>query len=108
VQLGGGTDINRAVAYGQSLVRLPTNTTFVLISDLYKGGVEAELLQRANPLVTAGVNVIVLLALRAGLRSSARGEAGGGGRAVLCLHPGFVPGSDGSGDRKSQCSGLGK
>lgn len=35
-QLGGGTDIDRAVAYGQSLVRRPADTIVVLISDLSK------------------------------------------------------------------------
>ncbi len=63
VQLGGGTDINGAVAYGQSLVRRPSDTILVLISDLYEGGVETELLRRAATLVAAGVQLIVLLAL---------------------------------------------
>ena len=63
VQLGGGTDINGAVAYGQSLVRRPSDTIFVLISDLFEGGVEEELLRRAAALVSSGVQLIVLLAL---------------------------------------------
>lgn len=63
VQLGGGTDINRAVGYCQSLVRDPRNTIMVLISDLYEGGVEKNLLQRASELVQSGVQVITLLAL---------------------------------------------
>jgi hypothetical protein len=41
VQLGGGTDINGAVGYCRSIIREPRNTIFVLISDLYEGGVEA-------------------------------------------------------------------
>jgi hypothetical protein len=63
VQLGGGTDINGAVSYCQSLIREPRNTIFVLISDLYEGGVETQLLQRAAQLVDAGVQFITLLAL---------------------------------------------
>jgi Mg-chelatase subunit ChlD len=63
VQLGGGTDINRAVGYCQSLVREPRNTVMVLISDLYEGGVEKNLLQRASELVQSGVQLITLLAL---------------------------------------------
>ncbi|HTF82931.1 MAG TPA: VWA domain-containing protein [Cellvibrio sp.] len=63
VQLGGGTDINRAVGYCQSLVREPRNTILILISDLYEGGVENNLLQRANELVQSGVQFITLLAL---------------------------------------------
>lgn len=63
VQLGGGTDINRAVGYCQSLVREPRNTIMVLISDLFEGGVEKNLLQRASELVQSGVQLITLLAL---------------------------------------------
>jgi len=63
VQLGGGTDINRAVGYCQSLIRNPHDAIFVLISDLYEGGVERELLSRVAHLVGSGVQTIVLLAL---------------------------------------------
>jgi Mg-chelatase subunit ChlD len=63
VQLGGGTDINGAVGYCQSLIREPRNTIFVLISDLYEGGVEDNLLRRAAALVDSGVQFITLLAL---------------------------------------------
>jgi hypothetical protein len=63
VQLGGGTDINGAVGYCQGLIREPRNTILVLISDLYEGGVEAQLLRRANELVDSGVQFITLLAL---------------------------------------------
>jgi len=62
-QLGGGTDINRAVGYCASLVTRPTETILVLISDLYEGGVAEELLRRVNELVGSGVRVISLLAL---------------------------------------------
>ena len=63
VQLGGGTDINGAVGYCQSIIREPRNTIVVLISDLYEGGVEANLLRRAMELVDSGVQFIALLAL---------------------------------------------
>jgi Mg-chelatase subunit ChlD len=62
-QLGGGTDINRAVAYCQGLIDRPANTIMVLISDLYEGGVRDELLRRARALVGSGVQLLVLLAL---------------------------------------------
>ncbi len=39
---GGGTDINRALAYGRTLVTRPRDTVFVLISDLYEGAWAAE------------------------------------------------------------------
>lgn len=62
-QLGGGTDINRAVGYCQELIENPSDTILVLISDLYEGGVETELLKRAASLVASGVQFIALLAL---------------------------------------------
>ena len=63
VQLGGGTDINRAIAYCQSLIRRPADTTLVLISDLFEGGNKGDLLGRMLSLVQSGVQVIILLAL---------------------------------------------
>ena len=62
-QLGGGTDINAAVAYCQDLITNPADSIFVLISDLYEGGIEGELIRRINAMKMAGVQVIVLLAL---------------------------------------------
>ncbi|MFI9590303.1 VWA domain-containing protein [Nonomuraea sp. NPDC052265] len=62
-QLGGGTDINRAIAYSQSLITRPADSIFVLISDLYEGGVREEMLRRVAAMTQAGVQVIVLLAL---------------------------------------------
>jgi Mg-chelatase subunit ChlD len=62
-QLGGGTDINRALGYAQGLVTRPRDTVLVLISDLYEGGVRAEMLRRVAALVAAGVQVVVLLSL---------------------------------------------
>ncbi|WP_448953192.1 VWA domain-containing protein [Labrys neptuniae] len=63
VQLGGGTDINAALAYCQGLISQPAKTHLVLITDLYEGGNAAEMLGRAAALVGSGVNLIVLLAL---------------------------------------------
>ncbi|WP_405161164.1 VWA domain-containing protein [Nocardia sp. NBC_01499] len=62
-QLGGGTDINRAIAYAQTLITRPTDSLFVLISDLYEGGVRDEMLRRVNAMKESGVQVVVLLAL---------------------------------------------
>ncbi|MFI9509364.1 VWA domain-containing protein [Nocardia sp. NPDC052566] len=62
-QLGGGTDINRAIAYSQSLITRPADTLFVLISDLYEGGIREEMLRRVNAMKDSGVQVVVLLAL---------------------------------------------
>ena len=63
VQLGGGTDINRAIGYCASRITRPEDTVLVLISDLYEGGVEAGLLAQAQRLVASGVQVVALLAL---------------------------------------------
>lgn len=62
-QLGGGTDINSALAYCQGLIKRPQETIFILISDLYEGGNAAQMLARAKSLVDSGVQVIALLAL---------------------------------------------
>lgn len=62
-QLGGGTDINKALSYAQQLVQIPNDTILVLISDLFEGGREAELLARAATLKASGVQLISLLAL---------------------------------------------
>ncbi len=63
VQLGGGTDINAALTYCQQIITKPLDTVLVLITDLYEGGDEALMRKRAIELTTAGVQVIVLLAL---------------------------------------------
>lgn len=63
VQLGGGTDINQALAYCQGILRQPSKTHLVLITDLFEGGNAAEMLSRAAELIASGVNLITLLAL---------------------------------------------
>lgn len=63
VQLGGGTDINQAVAYCEDRIEKPTKSHLILITDLYEGGDARQLLARIGRLVGMGVNVIVLLAL---------------------------------------------
>jgi Mg-chelatase subunit ChlD len=63
VQLGGGTDINQALAYCQGLIEQPTETILVLISDLFEGGIAEEMIRRASAMVGSGTTVIALLAL---------------------------------------------
>lgn len=63
VQLGGGTDINAALTYCQQIATRPTDTVLVLITDLYEGGNVTEMRRRAVELVSAGVQLVVLLAL---------------------------------------------
>jgi Mg-chelatase subunit ChlD len=62
-QLGGGTDINRAVGYCQRLITRPSKTIFVLISDLIEGGVAEQLLRRSAEIIGGGTRMICLLAL---------------------------------------------
>jgi Mg-chelatase subunit ChlD len=63
VQLGGGTDINRALTYCQQIIQRPADTVLVLITDHYEGGDAADMRKRAKTLTEAGVQIIVLLAL---------------------------------------------
>lgn len=62
-QLGGGTDIAKALAYARPLIQRPNDTIFVLISDLYEGGREEDMLERAAAIKTSGAQFIALLAL---------------------------------------------
>ncbi len=62
-QLGGGTDINRAVTYCRQHITRPAQTIFVLVSDLYEGGVAEGLLRQTAELVSSGVTMVCLLAL---------------------------------------------
>ncbi|XKK63461.1 VWA domain-containing protein [Streptomyces sp. ARC32] len=62
-RLGGGTDINRALAYCQSRITRPAETVVVLISDLYEGGIRDEMLKRVAVMRSAGVEFVTLLAL---------------------------------------------
>ncbi|RAQ94764.1 hypothetical protein A4R35_04395 [Thermogemmatispora tikiterensis] len=63
-QLGGGTDINRALAYCQQIITRPRETVLVLITDLYEGGNTEQMLRRAAALVDSGVQFVCLLAGR--------------------------------------------
>jgi len=63
VQLGGGTDINSALAYCEKQIENPTKTHLLLITDLYEGGDSKSMLVRAAAIKQSGVNLVVLLAL---------------------------------------------
>ena len=65
-QLGGGTDIDKSVAYCQQFVENPSKTIFFLITDLEEGGNRAALLRRLGELKESGVTVICLLAIADG------------------------------------------
>jgi len=63
VQLGGGTDINAALAFCEKQIENPAKAHLVLITDLYEGGDAKSMLARAGAIKQSGVNLIVLLAL---------------------------------------------
>jgi Mg-chelatase subunit ChlD len=63
VQLGGGTDINAALAYCEQRILHPAKTHLILITDLFEGGDAKSMLARAAAIQQSGVNLIVLLAL---------------------------------------------
>ncbi|TVX91706.1 VWA domain-containing protein [Paenibacillus agilis] len=63
IQLGGGTDINKSVAYCESFIEEPKKTIFIIISDLYEGGNRGALIRRMRELHEAGVRTMCLLAL---------------------------------------------
>jgi hypothetical protein len=63
VQLGGGTDINKSVGYCEQFIKEPRRTLFILITDLYEGGNQAQLVRRLGDMAAAGVRAMCLLAL---------------------------------------------
>lgn len=63
VQLGGGTDIGKAVRYAAQLVEAPRRAIVVLITDFYEGGPPTRLLQEVRELVQQGTVVLGLAAL---------------------------------------------
>lgn len=63
VQLGGGTDIARALTYCQGLITRPEETVLVLVTDLYEGGNVQEMRKRFVSIVNSGVQLVVLPAL---------------------------------------------
>src|SRR5690606_30988225 len=63
VQLGGGTGINKSVAYCEQFITEPGRTLFILITDRFEGGNQAQLVRRMEDLAASGVRVMCLLAL---------------------------------------------
>lgn len=63
IQLGGGTDITRALQYAQQLVSQPSRTIVVLITDFYEGRSEHDLIAQVRDMSAAGIRMIGLGAL---------------------------------------------
>ncbi|RYL26268.1 VWA domain-containing protein [Acinetobacter piscicola] len=62
-QLGGGTDIAKAIKYCRSKITRPEETIFVLVTDLCEGGSEQQLFKQVAEMLNSGVQIITLLAL---------------------------------------------
>lgn len=67
-QMGGGTNIDKSLAYCSQYIETPSKTLFFLISDLEEGGNRAGLLNRLREMKESGVSVVVLLAVADGGR----------------------------------------
>lgn len=63
VQLGGGTDISRAVRYAEGLIENPARAVVVLISDLYEGGDAEALVRSVKSLCAQQTRFLALAAL---------------------------------------------
>jgi Mg-chelatase subunit ChlD len=63
VQLGGGTDIAKATAYGAGLVDNPRRAIVAIISDFYEGGNPERLVRTVKGLCEQGTHVLCLAAL---------------------------------------------
>lgn len=63
VQLGGGTDIHKALTYCQQITTRPNDTVMVFISDLYEGGNNDKMQKKMAEIVASGVQMVTLLAL---------------------------------------------
>lgn len=63
VQLGGGTDIGRAVAYAAQNIEVPKRAIVVIISDFFEGANEHVLLNQVAALIGQGTQVLGLAAL---------------------------------------------
>ena len=62
-QLGGGTDVHKALTYCESRITRPADTVMVLVSDLCEGGSVAGMMKTAARIKESGVQLIALLAL---------------------------------------------
>lgn len=63
VQLGGGTNISKALTYCEGLIENPHRTIVILVTDLYEGGGYGNMYARAKSIVESGAKLIVLTAL---------------------------------------------
>ena len=77
MNLGGGTDITKALQYANTLVRQPQRTIIVLITDFYEGRAEHELVDQARLMADSGMRMIGLGALGYDARPSYNKDTAG-------------------------------
>ncbi len=91
MQLGGGTDITRALQYAEQLVRQPLRTIVVLVTDFHEGRPEAMLIQQVKRMAQAGIRMIGLAALgydaRPAYNKSTAGKCRKAGMDILSCTP---------------------
>lgn len=63
LQLGGGTDIGKALRYAERLNTTPRDTVLILLSDLFEGGSVEGMLAAARRLHQTGLTFLPILAL---------------------------------------------
>ncbi|MCI9295912.1 MAG: VWA domain-containing protein [Lachnospiraceae bacterium] len=63
IQLGGGTNIAKALSYCEKLIDFPYRTMVILISDLYEGGGYQNLYSVSKGIIESGAKLIALTAL---------------------------------------------
>ncbi|MQY09338.1 VWA domain-containing protein [Actinomadura macrotermitis] len=96
VQLGGGTDIGRAVRYARTLVDNPRRAIVAVVSDFYEGGDPHTLVREVRRLVEQGVHVLGLAALDEDANPDYDRDMGrrlaGAGAHVGAMTPGHLAG----------------
>jgi Mg-chelatase subunit ChlD len=63
IQLGGGTNIGKALQYCNDIIENPHRTMVILVTDLYEGGNLMNMYSRAKDIIEAGAKLIILTAL---------------------------------------------
>ena len=63
VQLGGGTDIGKALSYCESLISTPSRSVVICVTDLYEGGSIGRLMNTSQNLIGSGAKLSFLTAL---------------------------------------------
>ena len=63
VQLGGGTNITKALQYCETLIENPHRTMVILVTDLYEGYGYGNMYASAKSIIESGAKLIVLTAL---------------------------------------------